>query len=150
MTEIYEMEPSRSGQVVLGMDTSNGLFALTMTETGGAGLVRGNQEDGYYLAINPGDVWNITLMLDPKLGWEFESPAISFKNPADAAYYRILSFNPKVVVMRGASTYAKPIPEPWPVVKHPFNLHLRVKQSATKSYGLIIDPDLENPPGDKN
>lgn len=146
MTDDYEIASNRSGQVEFGMDTSGGLFALTMTGSGDKGLVRGNQIDGFYLAINPGDVWTITMMLDPKLGWAFESPGITFKNPADAVHYRIISFSPRVVVMQAISTHAKPIPEPWPEVDQPFNLHLRVKQSAKKSYGLIIDPPLKNPP----
>lgn len=146
MTEFDENVANRSGQVEFGMDTSTGLFALTMAGSGDHGLVRGNQNDGFFLAINPGDVWKITMVLDPKREWEFEDPAVTFKNPDDAQYYRILSFSPNVVVMRAKSTFANPIPEPWPEVMHPFNLHLRVKQSATKSYVLIIDPDVGNPP----
>ena len=136
----------RNGRVEFGMDTSTGLFALTMAGTGDPGLVRGNQTDGYYLAIEPGENWTITFGLDPKRGWTFDDPAITFKDPKNAEYYTIISASPTTVVMQARSTHAKPIPKPWPGVDHPFNLHLRVKQSDKVSYGLIIDPDLKNPP----
>lgn len=136
----------KSGEVEFGFDTADGYFALTMKESGAPGLVKGDKEKGFHLVIIPGDKWKVAFTLDPRQKWDFDDPAISFKNPEHAKYYRTDSHGPHKVVMTMDSTQAAYSPPPWTEQNHPFNLHLEVKQSANKSYKLTIDPDIRNPP----
>lgn len=143
-----EMVPgaNKSGGVEFGFDSSAGFFALIMTESGEPGLVKGKKDTGFYLEIEPADTWKIVLTLDQQCHWQFDDPAITFKNPADAKFYEIVSSGPQRVVIKAQSTLSSVPPKPWPEVIHRFNLNLVVKQSAGHSYKLSIDPDIKNPP----
>lgn len=138
--------PGKTGSVEFSLDTTDGFFTLLLSGAGDPGLVKGNRTDGFHLEIDPGDTWDITLSLDPRNQWAFDNPAITFKNPADAPFYAIRSTSPNRVVLRAISTQPAAIPKPWPEQIHPFNLHLKVRQSADAEYRLTIDPDVKNPP----
>lgn len=137
---------NKTGGVEFGFDPNAGFFALTMTESGDPGLVKGKKDTGFHLEIEPADTWKIVFTLDQQRHWQFDNPAITFKNPDDAKFYDIVSSGPQRVVMKAQSTLQPNPSKPWPGTTHPFNLNLEVKQSAGHSYKLSIDPDIKNPP----
>lgn len=121
-------------------------WILTFTDLDKTGLVDGDQNNGYYLAIEPGEKWEITFTLAKMWNWMFDKDPITFKSTKDAENYKITSQSPAKLVIEAYSPLSSGLQEPWPEHNQPFNLYVVIEQSNKKSYPLTIDPDVKNPP----
>lgn len=113
------------------------------------GIIDGNADTGYYLRIEPGEHWQITMTLSDNWKWTFDKDPISFKRQGHANYYKLISQRPQQIVFEAKSKHAAPpVPNdpPWPPEDHPFNLYVLMNQSAGTTYPVTIDPDVKNPP----
>lgn len=135
--------------IEFGLDASKPYLAFTMKDLNSSGIVRKDTGNGFFIAIDPGQRWDITITLDPSWDWEFDTDPISFKDMAHAKHYKVTSVKQRTLVLRAHSRLAGSLPPPppaWPAQSHLFNLYLVVKQSASRTYPMIIDPDVKNPP----
>jgi hypothetical protein len=141
-----QIESTRTARIEFDLAQDGPYLKFTMADLDATGLVDGDLDNGFYLAILPGEVWNITFTLSNNWSWRFDPPAISFKSGGHAGYYRILSQSTTEIVMRARSKH--PNAGPFPEDDHPFNLYVIMDHSATKDYPMMIDPDVKNPPPD--
>ena len=134
----------RAARIELGLKPDGRYLQFTMADLDGTGVVGGNAADGFYLAIRPGEKWLLTLTLGSSWSWQFDNAPITFKHQSHAQYYRVISASAKSVVLQARSKHANAGNHPTDL--HPFNLYVIMDQSAGKSYPLMIDPDVKNPP----
>ena len=139
---------SKPARIEFGLMPQSPYLAVMLIDLDKTGLIDGNQQDGYFLTILPGDHWLITFTLNNAWHWTFDTDPISFKTAAHAKNYKLVSQSPRQVVIEASSPYPKHIsPNPWPKAEEqPFNLYVLMEQSNKKTYAMTIDPDVKNPP----
>ena len=65
--------------IEFGLDASKPYLAFTMKDLNSSGIVRKDTGNGFFIAIDPGQRWDITITLDPNWDWKFDTDPISFK-----------------------------------------------------------------------
>ncbi len=138
--------PNKHAEVVFDLVKRAPYLVVKMSDAQAQGVVDGNQQEGYYLKIKPGDHWEVTFKLSSNWRWSFDSNPIAFKKSDHGKHYKMISQSAQQLVVQVKSPYDSNEPEPWEEEDQPFNLYVLMSQSNTKVYPMTIDPDVKNPP----
>lgn len=135
--------------VKFGLKVVKPYLVVLLSDTDKTGIVDGDQRNGYFIRIDPGEYWRIKFTLDREMwDWSFDKDPISFKDKNHSKYYKLISQSAYEVVVDAMSPYPKPDSNhPWPAEENQlFNLYVLMHQSDKKVYPMTIDPDVKNPP----
>ena len=143
---ITDDQVNKRAKVVFNLKPAGKYLKVVMSDPDLTGIIDGNADSGYYLRIDPGEHWLITMTLSEDWHWTFDTNPISFKRQGHSNYYKLISQSAQQVVFEAKSKHASARIPAWPFEDHPFNLYVLMNQSAETTYPVTIDPDVKNPP----
>jgi hypothetical protein len=154
----------RDSEVTFCMETirstATGKDNVRITMTSSESNIGGDIDNGYYIAVKPGESWRILFKLSSQIDWEFDiNDPISFKDKEHISSqipfvgrkeknYSVsdITSNGFILTITSIHNPNTHVPPSDPGKSHPFNIYVKIRQSSLKLNAFRIDPDVKNPP----